>query len=83
MRYQIRIAGKIFEGNDPRTLIKRAVAAMQPGERGNRPSPYVPHRKLVKRSKGQLDQTLQPRPPQTYQCTRVEEDNRAQHSRTR
>jgi hypothetical protein len=27
MRYQIRVAGKIFEGSDPRVLLKRAVEA--------------------------------------------------------
>lgn len=27
MRYQIRVAGKIFQGDDPRTLLKRAVEA--------------------------------------------------------
>jgi hypothetical protein len=27
MRYQIRVAGKVFEGDDPRSLLKRAVEA--------------------------------------------------------
>lgn len=27
MRYQIRVAGKVFEGDDPRNLLKRAVEA--------------------------------------------------------
>lgn len=27
MRYQIRVAGKVFEGNDHRNLLKRAVEA--------------------------------------------------------
>lgn len=35
MHYQIKIAGKIFEGSDPRTLLKRAVEA----KRGIRQNP--------------------------------------------
>jgi hypothetical protein len=27
VRYRIRVAGKIFEGNDPKVLLKRAVEA--------------------------------------------------------
>lgn len=29
MRYRVEVAGKIFEGHDPRVLIKRAVQAKQ------------------------------------------------------
>ena len=41
MRYQIRVAGKVFEGDDPRSLLRRAVEAKR---RSTRFAPLPPAR---------------------------------------
>lgn len=33
MRYQVKVAGKIYAGNDPRVLLKRAVEAWKTGSK--------------------------------------------------
>jgi hypothetical protein len=33
MRYQVKVAGKIYAGNDPRILLKRAVEAWKTGSK--------------------------------------------------
>jgi hypothetical protein len=35
MRYQVKVAGRIYEGNDPRILLKRAVEAWRSMPKSN------------------------------------------------
>ena len=46
MRYQIRVAGKVFEGTDHRSLLKRAVEAKKEALRTTGNS--LPYHRLVK-----------------------------------